>query len=130
MVIEVDFSYTLPVFLVMSIIHASATQKEIYMSYQGERLGELPRGIHAHTFLIEPGPDVVRVTFWSLEGERMTLTLPRKTRDHKDQEHDTEYVFDAHNRAHVAGDDGAVDLERIAKTELELPKDIPLEHQE
>lgn len=101
------------------------------MSYQGERLGQLPRGIHAHTFLIEPSPDVVRVTFQSLMGETMTEEYSRAViRDRQGHEHDSEAVFYFHNIAHQIKTDAERREDEMKRTELDLPTNIELQHQE
>ena len=87
---------------------------------------ELLRRVRAHTFVIEEtGPDVVRVIFLSDREGNISQKVRRLACGHDGQDHDTEYVFMEHNRAHGYGDSI-----RIKKSELELPKDIPLEHQD
>ena len=98
------------------------------MPHQGEM--ELLRRVRAHTFIIEgTSSDVVNVTFLPARGgAEGSYKFSRLQQSHDGQDHDTEYVFDAHNRAHAIKDE-KVRAERIEKTELELPKAIPLEHQ-
>ena len=98
------------------------------MPHQGEM--ELLRRVRAHTFIIEEtGPDVVRVIFRSAREVNISQKVCRLARGHDGGDHDTEYVFGAHNRAHTIKDEERR-KDRMKETELHLPNDIPLEHQQ
>ena len=82
------------------------------------------RNVRAHRFVSSEPDGVITVSFLSLRGGMQIMDLSYLEEGHDGTRHDTLYTLWRHNNAEDSGN-----LERIQKTELELPKGIVLEHQ-
>lgn len=98
------------------------------MSYQGEKEISLYRP-RAHCLRIEEeGRDFVDIQIFGINSWREDRHYGDIEVGHDGVQHHTPYVIERHNWAHTI-----LDPERrkkqLKQTEMQLPSDIPLEHQ-